>query len=220
MRPRASLLPQLTHLLLLALYANPTSADSCIGTQDLNICCPGTLSGGVTSNGNGKATAHGICCIDPSTIKRRSTDANDNINIIGEAIPFHPPLDRRQNNRINLGASSCGEDEILIPLSAPDYASQVSSVMASISGESSSSIPGPTGTTNTNTKIAGPAATATNSDQESRTTAATTPTTPTTPTTTTAALSTGGMPAATGQRSYVAAIGGVMAAAVLVAGSL
>ncbi|EER39232.1 conserved hypothetical protein [Histoplasma capsulatum var. duboisii H88] len=218
MRPLASLLPQLTHLLLLALYANPTSANSCIGTQDLNICCPGTLSGGVTSNGNGKTTAHGICCIDPSTIKRRSTDANDNINIIDEAIPFRPPLDRRQNNRINLGASTCGENEILIPLSAPDYASQVSSVMASISGESSSSTPEPTGTTNTNTKIAGPAATATNSDQESRTTASTTATRPTT--TTTTALSTGGMPAATGQRSYVAAIGGVMAAAVLVAGGL
>ncbi|KAG5289355.1 hypothetical protein I7I48_08667 [Histoplasma ohiense] len=217
MRPLASLLPQLTHLLLLALYTNPTSANSCIGTQDLNICCPGTLSGGVTSNGNGKTTAHGICCIDPSTIKRRSTDANDydNINIIDEAIPFRPPLDRRQNNRINLGASTCGENEILIPLSAPDFASQVSSVMASISGESSSSTPEPTGTTNKNTKIAGSATTAKNSDQESRTTAATT-----TPTTTTTALSTGGMPAATGQRSYVAAIGGVMAAAVLVAGGL
>ncbi|EDN07143.1 predicted protein [Histoplasma mississippiense (nom. inval.)] len=176
---------------------------------DLNICCPGTLSGGVTSNGNGKTTAHGICCIDPSTIKRRSTDANDNdnINIIDEAIPFRSPLDRRQNNRINLGASTCGENEILIPLSAPDYASQVSSVMASISGESSSNTPEPTGTTNTNTKIAGPAATATNSDQESRTTVAATATTASrTSTTTTTALSTGGMPAATGQRSNERAV--------------
>ncbi|KKZ68049.1 hypothetical protein EMCG_06260 [[Emmonsia] crescens] len=180
-------MPSLTTLLLpllLALYTTPTSADSCIGTKEINLCCPGSLFGGLIAN-NGKPTAHGICCIDPSTLKRRSIDTNI-INIINEDIL---PLNRREDNNINVGVTTCSENQILVPLSATDYEQQVASIVASITGGSSSIEP-------TNA--------ATNKAQDSSATTS----------------STGGMPAATGQGSYLAAIGGAVAAAVLVAGAL
>ncbi|PGH36553.1 hypothetical protein GX50_00590 [[Emmonsia] crescens] len=181
-------MPSLTTLLiplLLALYTTPTAADSCIGTKEVTLCCPGSLFGGLVSN-NGKPTAHGICCIDPSTLKRRSIDTNI-INIINEDIL---PLNRREDN-VNVGVTTCSENQILVPLSATDYEQQVASIVASITGGSSSVEP-------TNA--------ATNKAQDSSATTTTS--------------STGGMPAATGQGSYLAAIGGAVAAAVLVAGAL
>ncbi|KLJ11043.1 hypothetical protein EMPG_13670, partial [Blastomyces silverae] len=121
----------LPHLLLLltTLYTTPTSAASCISTEDINVCCPGSLFGGLTSDGNGKPTAHGICCIDPSTIRRRSLDNNNN-NIIAVA---NEALHRRQTDKVDINPTTCSENQILIPLSATDYSQQVSSVMASIS---------------------------------------------------------------------------------------
>ncbi|EGE77716.1 hypothetical protein RJZ56_006075 [Blastomyces dermatitidis] len=195
----------LPHLLLLftALYTTLTSAASCISTNEINICCPGSLFGGLTSGGNGKPTAHGICCIDPSTIRRRSIDdSDDNIIVINEA------LHRRQADRVDINPTTCSENHILIPLSATDYSQKVSSVMASISSGGSGD------PSSTNTGTAAPTGAATTTGGESSSAAVTTTATTTTPS------STGGMPAATGQRSYVAVIGGVVAAAVLVAGGL
>ncbi|OJD10141.1 hypothetical protein ACJ73_09920 [Blastomyces percursus] len=197
-------LPNLRLLLLLftTLYTTPASAASCISTNGINVCCPGSIFGGLTSDGNGKATAHGICCIDPSTIRRKSIGSDDS-NIM---VVVNEEIHRRQAGRVDIGPTACSDNQILIPLSATDYSQQVSSVMASISsggsgGGDSSSI---------NIGTAAPTGAATNTAGESTSVAETT----TTP------VSTGGMPAATGERSYVVAIGGVVAAAVLIAGGL
>ncbi|PGH01049.1 hypothetical protein GX51_05486 [Blastomyces parvus] len=180
-----SLLPHL--LLFTTLYTTLTSAESCIGADELEICCPGSLFGGLISDGKGKPTARGICCIDPSAISRRSIgEVDNNIVVVNEA------LHRRQTDNVDIEPTTCSDSQILIQLSATDYSQQVSSVMASITGDPS----------NTNTGTSAPT---TAGDSSS---------------TTTTSSSTGGMPAATGQRSYAAAIGGVVAAAALVAGGL
>ncbi|OJD10555.1 hypothetical protein AJ78_08466 [Emergomyces pasteurianus Ep9510] len=189
MRSLLTLLPNL--LLLFTLHITPSAADSCIKTNDVSICCPGSLLGGLTTNNDGKPVPHGVCCIDRSTVKRRGIDASGAINIINHDIL---PLNRRQG-KVDFGASRCGEDQILVPLSATDYQKRVSSIMASITGDGSSSVKPTTNTTPLTTQ---------NSN----------------PTTTETPPSNAGMPAATGQGSYIAAIGGALAAAVLVAGAL
>ncbi|OAX78766.1 hypothetical protein ACJ72_06925 [Emergomyces africanus] len=210
-----SLAALLLPLVLLAINISPSAANSCITTADTKICCPGYLIGGLLSN-----AAHGICCIDPSTSKRRSIDVvNVNNNIL-----INRDIRRSEERKaaVNTGVSTCSENDILVPLSATDYEKRVSSIMASITGGGSRSDQ-PTNSADSADSAAEPTKAATQTAQEgpSKTTQeGPSKTAQESPSKTTTTTSTGGMPAATGHGSYIAAIGGAVAAAVLVAGAL
>ncbi|PGH19030.1 hypothetical protein AJ79_00064 [Helicocarpus griseus UAMH5409] len=112
----------LTTLLLTALHSLSTLASTCIKLNEDELCCPGSLFGGVSQNNEGLKSS-GICCIDPSSVnmslRTRNIIAADDISDNNR---------RRQN--INI-PTTCREGEILVPLTASDYSERVSSIVAS-----------------------------------------------------------------------------------------